>query len=57
LFSHCREVNENAHLVANPDMIDAAWLKNAHTIGICGATSTPRWLMEQVANKANEICN
>ena len=57
LFAHCREVNDNAHLVANPDMIDSQWLASAHSIGICGATSTPRWLMEEVANRANEICN
>jgi 4-hydroxy-3-methylbut-2-enyl diphosphate reductase len=57
LFSHCKEVNNNAHLVANPDMIDRTWLERARTIGICGATSTPRWLMEEVASRANEICN
>lgn len=55
LFAHCKEVNERAYLVANPDMIDSQWLKNAKTIGICGATSTPRWLMEDVANRANEL--
>lgn len=57
LFAHCHEVNVNAHLVANPDMIRGEWLANAKSIGICGATSTPRWLMEEVANRVNKICN
>ncbi len=55
LFAHCKEVNAQAYLVANPDMIEASWLQDAHTIGICGATSTPRWLMEEVANRANKL--
>jgi 4-hydroxy-3-methylbut-2-enyl diphosphate reductase len=57
LFAHCHEVNVNAHLVANPDMIRGEWLAKAKSIGICGATSTPRWLMEEVANRVNKICN
>lgn len=50
LFAHCRDVNPRTHLIANAAEIDPAWLRNARTIGVCGATSTPRWLMEQVAD-------
>jgi len=57
LFAHCQEVNKNAHLVADPDKIERSWLIGANSIGICGATSTPRWLMEDVATRANEISN
>jgi 4-hydroxy-3-methylbut-2-enyl diphosphate reductase len=57
LFAHCQEVNKNAHLVADPDKIEQSWLIGANSIGICGATSTPRWLMEDVATRANEISN
>lgn len=57
LFAHCQEVNKNAHLVADPDKIERSWLIDANSIGICGATSTPRWLMEDVATRANEISN
>lgn len=47
LFAECRAVNPNSHQVEKPEEIDMAWLKGIHTIGICGATSTPKWLMEQ----------
>ena len=55
LFDHCREVNARTHLVAGPTNVEAAWLEGAATIGICGATSTPRWLMERVASRAAEL--
>lgn len=47
LFAECRAVNPNSHQVEKPEEIDMAWLKGIRTIGICGATSTPKWLMEQ----------
>lgn len=48
LYNRCKEVNPNTHLVSNERHIDPAWLVGAQSIGICGATSTPRWLMENV---------
>jgi 4-hydroxy-3-methylbut-2-enyl diphosphate reductase len=47
LFNECLRVNPNSHLVEDPQEIQAKWLKDIETVGICGATSTPRWLMEQ----------
>ncbi len=47
LFNECLRVNPNSHLVEDPQEIRPEWLKGIHTVGICGATSTPRWLMEQ----------
>lgn len=47
LFNECLRVNPNSHLVEGPDEIDTSWLKGIKTVGICGATSTPKWLMEQ----------
>ena len=47
LYNECLRVNVNTHLVEGPDEIDAAWLKDVKSVGICGATSTPKWLMEQ----------
>ena len=47
LFSECHRVNPNSYLIEGPEEIDAAWLKDIQTVGICGATSTPKWLMEQ----------
>lgn len=55
LYNHCKAVNPLTHLVAQTDDVDAQWLRNARSIGICGATSTPRWLMENVALRAAKI--
>lgn len=49
LFEECKKVNPNSHFISDLDEIDFSLLKNIETIGICGATSTPKWLMEQVA--------
>ncbi len=47
LFTRCKEVNDNSHLVERKDEIDFSWFYGAKTVGICGATSTPKWLMEE----------
>lgn len=47
LFNECKSVNPNSHLIEGPDEIDPSWLKRVDTVGICGATSTPKWLMEE----------
>lgn len=47
LFNECLRVNANTHLIEGPEEIEAAWLDGIHSVGICGATSTPKWLMEQ----------
>lgn len=48
LYANCKEVNPRSYLVANASEVNPEWLKGAISVGICGATSTPRWLMEQV---------
>ena len=47
LFNECLRVNPNSHLVEDPQEILCEWLEGIGSIGICGATSTPRWLMEK----------
>ena len=47
LFNECRRVNPNSRLIEQPGEIDLSWVKGLKTVGICGATSTPKWLMEQ----------
>ena len=47
LFHECLSVNSNSHQVESADEIDMEWFRNVHTVGICGATSTPKWLMEE----------
>ena len=47
LFRQCQTVNANSHQIERADEINPAWLRGISTIGICGATSTPKWLMEE----------
>ena len=47
LFNECLRVNPNTHLIEGPEEIDPSWLRGIQSVGICGATSTPKWLMEQ----------
>ena len=47
LYGECLRVNPNTHLIEGPEEIDFSWLNDIKTVGICGATSTPKWLMEQ----------
>ena len=47
LFNVCKSVNPNSILIEKPEEIDFERLRGVKTIGICGATSTPKWLMEE----------
>ena len=51
LYNECLRVNPNTHLVEGPAEIVPEWLEGIETVGICGATSTPKWLMEQCRDK------
>jgi len=55
LFNECLRVNPNTHLIEGPEEIDAAWLNGIQTVGICGATSTPKWLMEQCRDALQQM--
>ena len=48
LFSECLKVNPNSHLIDNAEEIDDSLFHGISSIGVCGATSTPKWLMEQI---------
>ncbi len=45
----CRRANPKTHVVEEPAEMETAWFEGAGSVGICGATSTPKWLMQQVA--------
>ena len=47
LFNECKNVNSNTYLIEDADEIQLEWLQGVKTVGICGATSTPKWLMEE----------
>jgi 4-hydroxy-3-methylbut-2-enyl diphosphate reductase len=55
LYGECLRVNANSHLIEGPEEIQAEWLKGIGTVGICGATSTPKWLMEQCRDAIEEL--
>ena len=50
LYHDCVEVNPRTYQVDKPEDIDKCWFENAKSIGICGATSTPKWLMDKCKN-------
>lgn len=50
LFSECLHVNANSHLIDSKEEINLSLLKGVTSIGICGATSTPKWAMEEVSD-------
>lgn len=49
LYEACKAVNENSYFIENEQELDMSWFSSNCRVGICGATSTPTWLMEQVA--------
>ncbi len=51
LFNECVSVNPQSHMIADADEIDFSWLDGAESVGICGATSTPKWLMEKCKDR------
>lgn len=55
LYEECRSVNPDTHMVSDIDELDSAWLNGKEHIGICGATSTPRWLMTQFQSRIEEL--
>ncbi|NJL13937.1 MAG: 4-hydroxy-3-methylbut-2-enyl diphosphate reductase [Microscillaceae bacterium] len=48
LYNVCKEVNPNTFFISNPEELERAWFVEGDRVGICGATSTPMWLMEDV---------
>jgi 4-hydroxy-3-methylbut-2-en-1-yl diphosphate reductase len=48
LFKVCKENNPNTFFISNPEQINRSWFSEKDKVGICGATSTPWWLMEEV---------
>lgn len=54
LFDLCRRVNPRSHRIGSVSDIDPSWIQDGDRVGICGATSTPKWLLEEVAAAARE---
>ncbi len=47
LFQECKRVNADSYQIERAEEIDMTWFRGKATVGICGATSTPKWLMEE----------
>ena len=55
LFNVCKQNNSNSYFVSSSDEIDRDWFNKDEKVGVCGATSTPMWLMEEVKSKMLEF--
>lgn len=55
LYKVCMEVNPNTHFISGPEELNRDWFAHVTSVGICGATSTPRWLMEEVEKEILKI--
>ena len=59
LFKECKEANPRSYMIDTASEIDIHWLQDCNSVGICGATSTPKWLMEECKIRIEELlgCN
>ena len=48
LYDVCKKYNDASYFISNVEELDLSWFNPNDRVGICGATSTPMWLMEQV---------
>ncbi|MDW3648687.1 MAG: 4-hydroxy-3-methylbut-2-enyl diphosphate reductase [Bacteroidia bacterium] len=54
LYQTCKSVNPESYFISGVEELDLDWIRGKKSIGICGATSTPMWLMEEVADFINK---
>lgn len=57
LFAECLDANPNSHLISSAEELDNEWFAHKERIGICGATSTPMWLMNEVKERIEQLLN
>jgi len=57
LYEICKKENPRSYFVSNIDEVDKQWFNENDNVGICGATSTPMWLMDKISNTINSIYN
>jgi 4-hydroxy-3-methylbut-2-en-1-yl diphosphate reductase len=57
LYGTCQQVNPRSYFISGIDEIDFRWFEGQQSVGICGATSTPMWLMEEVAQAIDQRVN
>ncbi len=57
LYGVCKQVNERSYFIEKAGELQAGWFGAQDKVGICGATSTPTWLMEEVKARLEEMFN
>jgi 4-hydroxy-3-methylbut-2-enyl diphosphate reductase len=55
LFDLCKQANSNTHFISDTSELKSEWFETVNSVGICGATSTPMWLMEDVAKQVKNL--
>jgi 4-hydroxy-3-methylbut-2-en-1-yl diphosphate reductase len=55
LYEVCKQANSNTHWVSDIASVNATWFVNSKSVGVCGATSTPPWLMQDVVNQIKKL--
>lgn len=55
LYQICKQANNESYFITTDSEINPDWIKGAESVGICGATSTPMWLMEKIANTVKSL--
>ena len=55
LFEECRKANPHSQFISSEEEITEPLAKEVKCVGVCGATSTPKWLMEKIAEKIRRI--
>jgi 4-hydroxy-3-methylbut-2-enyl diphosphate reductase len=55
LYSVCKNVNPDSYFVSSPEEINKEWFKGKNSVGICGATSTPKWIIENIRDIISNI--
>jgi len=55
LFKECKDANPKSYMIDTANEIDIRWLQDCNSVGICGATSTPKWLMEECKIRIEEL--
>ena len=55
LYSVCQSINPETHFVSSPEEIQKSWFTGKNSVGICGATSTPKWLIESIHDYISKL--
>jgi 4-hydroxy-3-methylbut-2-en-1-yl diphosphate reductase len=55
LYGICKAANPNSYFVSDSSELQKEWFDNIQTVGVCGATSTPMWVMEEIANLVSKM--